>query len=85
MRLSKLLSAPPKILDRTPGDPEVVAIEHDSRRVTPGALFVARRGGSVDGHRFIPQAIEWGAVAVVGEEVGQVSNLPYIRVPNSAE
>lgn len=97
MRLSQLLSALPSILHRVPGDPDITAVEHDSRRVTAGALFVARRGGSADGHKFIPQAIERGAAAIVGEEVGQVSNLsnggaggqvinlPYIRVPDSAE
>jgi UDP-N-acetylmuramoyl-L-alanyl-D-glutamate--2,6-diaminopimelate ligase len=101
MRLSQLLPALPKIIDQTPGDPEVAAIEHDSRRVTPGALFVARRGGSLDGHRFIPQAIERGAVAVVVEKeiqemketgelggssfISRTSSVPLVRVPDSAE
>jgi UDP-N-acetylmuramyl-tripeptide synthetase len=46
-------------------DPEVTAICYDSRKVTPGAVFVAIEGFAADGHRFIPDAVEQGAVAVV--------------------
>ncbi len=42
-------------------------ITDDSRQVKPGALFVAYPGVSVDGHRFIGEAIARGAVAIVGE------------------
>ena len=47
------------------GDPGVSGVEYDSRRVKPGGLFVAMRGESSDGNRFIDQAISAGAVAVV--------------------
>jgi UDP-N-acetylmuramoyl-L-alanyl-D-glutamate--2,6-diaminopimelate ligase len=47
------------------GNPEVSGVEYDSRRVKPGCLFVAMRGESSDGNRFIDQAIQAGAVAVV--------------------
>ena len=47
------------------GDPGVSGVEYDSRRVKPGCLFVAMRGESSDGNRFIDQAIQAGAVAVV--------------------
>ena len=40
----------------------------DSRKVVPGCLFVATRGTLTDGHKFIPMAIEKGAIAVVCEE-----------------
>src|SRR5580698_250965 len=46
------------------GDPDVSGVEYDSRRVRPGALFVAMRGESSDGNRFIDQAISAGAVSV---------------------
>ena len=46
-------------------DPDVTAVCYDSRRVTPGAVFVAIEGFAVDGHRFIPEAVKNGAVAVV--------------------
>src|SRR6266851_2657212 len=47
------------------GDPAVSSVEYDSRRVKPGSLFVAMRGESSDGNKFIDQAIAAGAVAVV--------------------
>ncbi len=46
-------------------DPEVTAICYDSRKVTPGAVFVAIEGFAADGHRFIPDAVKQGAVAVI--------------------
>ncbi len=47
------------------GNSDVTSVEYDSRRVDPGSLFVAMRGESADGNRFIDQAIQSGAVAVV--------------------
>jgi UDP-N-acetylmuramoyl-L-alanyl-D-glutamate--2,6-diaminopimelate ligase len=47
------------------GDPGVSGVEYDSRRVKPGCAFVAMRGESSDGNRFIDQAISAGAVAVM--------------------
>ena len=47
------------------GNPAVSSVEYDSRRVKPGSVFVAIRGESTDGNRFIDQAIQSGAVAVV--------------------
>lgn len=47
------------------GAAEVMAVEYDSRRVRPGAAFVAMRGGTTDGNRFIDVAIANGAPAVV--------------------
>jgi UDP-N-acetylmuramoyl-L-alanyl-D-glutamate--2,6-diaminopimelate ligase len=47
------------------GNPDVSGVEYDSRRVKPGCVFVAMRGETSDGNRFIDQAIGAGAVAVV--------------------
>jgi UDP-N-acetylmuramoyl-L-alanyl-D-glutamate--2,6-diaminopimelate ligase len=47
------------------GNPEVRGVEYDSRRVKPGFAFVAMRGETSDGNRFIDCAIQAGAVAVV--------------------
>lgn len=68
MRLSQLISSLPSIQPQPDSDPDIALITDDSRRVEPGALFVAYPGVSVDGHRFIPDAIERGAVAIVGEQ-----------------
>ena len=46
-------------------DVEVSGIEHDSRKVTTKNLFVCMEGAHVDGHNFIPQATDKGAVAVL--------------------
>ncbi|MBV8205943.1 MAG: UDP-N-acetylmuramoyl-L-alanyl-D-glutamate--2,6-diaminopimelate ligase, partial [Acidobacteria bacterium] len=48
-------------------DPEIYGIDYDSRRVRPGFLFVAMRGETSDGNRFIDSAITNGAVAVVSD------------------
>ena len=45
--------------------PAVSGVEYDSRRVGDGSLFVAFRGGTTDGNRFIPQALAQGARAIV--------------------
>jgi UDP-N-acetylmuramoyl-L-alanyl-D-glutamate--2,6-diaminopimelate ligase len=44
---------------------EVLGVEYDSRRVKRGAAFVAMRGGTTDGNRYIEAAIAQGAVAVL--------------------
>lgn len=49
-------------------DLNIKAIAVDSRSVLPGGLFVAMKGTKVDGHHFIGDAIERGAVAIVTEE-----------------
>ncbi len=56
----------------------VQAIVLDSRKVQPGSIFVALAGGSVDGHRFIPDAVARGAVAVVGSQPITGLSVPYI-------
>ncbi len=65
-------------------DRDVAGIAYDSRQVTPGSLFVAVRGFHSDGHRFIPQAVERGAAAVVAEAGdAAASALPQIIVQDS--
>jgi UDP-N-acetylmuramoyl-L-alanyl-D-glutamate--2,6-diaminopimelate ligase len=64
-------------------DPEIGSVTADSRQVQPGALFVAMSGGLVDGHKYIPDAIGRGAVAVVGEQPLAGLAVPYLRVENS--
>ena len=43
----------------------IASVEYDSRRVRPGSAFVAMRGGTTDGNRYIDAAIAQGAVAIV--------------------
>jgi UDP-N-acetylmuramoyl-L-alanyl-D-glutamate--2,6-diaminopimelate ligase len=58
------------------------SLETDSRRVGPGALFVALRGAHVDAHAFVPAAIAAGAAAVVVESELDVA-VPQIVVPDT--
>src|SRR3989441_7391603 len=51
------------------GNASISGIEYDSRRVKPGDAFVAMRGESSDGNKFIDKAISAGAVAVVTDSV----------------
>jgi UDP-N-acetylmuramoyl-L-alanyl-D-glutamate--2,6-diaminopimelate ligase len=47
---------------------EITAVVHDSRAVTPGALFCCIRGSVTDGHEHAPAAVEAGAVALLVED-----------------
>lgn len=51
-----------------PGQPRVCDVTDDSRTVVPGSLFIARRGVSDDGRRYVPQAEAAGAVAVLTDD-----------------
>lgn len=62
MRLSELARAAGA--QQVGGDPDVTGLAIDSRRVTPGDLFVAVPGAHTDGATFIPDAMRRGAVAV---------------------
>lgn len=66
---------------------EITGIQFDSRIVGKGNLFVATRGTAVDGHSFIPMAIEKGATAVLCEEIPTetAENITYIKVKDSSD
>jgi UDP-N-acetylmuramoyl-L-alanyl-D-glutamate--2,6-diaminopimelate ligase len=66
-----------------PASPIVTGIAYDSRRVRPGDLFVALSGGSTDGHRYIAQAVQAGAVAVAGQQPLENLGVPYLQVQDS--
>ncbi len=63
----------------------VSRIVADSRQVEPGALFVACRGETSDGHQYIPDAVKRGAAAVVGEQAVGGLGVPYIQVASSRQ
>lgn len=71
---------------RTVGDTAVTVtdIQLDSRKVSKGCLFVAMRGTTVDGHQFIPKAIELGAGSILCEALPEqpVDGVTYIQVPD---
>lgn len=53
------------------GDASVAGLDYDSRRIKPGDLFVAIRGESSDGNKFIDAAIARGAAAVVTDSISE--------------
>ena len=81
MKLEKLLENLKVLETNVPGDVEISGICYDSRKVTPGTLFVAITGFAADGNRFIPMALEKGAVAVVTAKKPE-NDVPYVLVEN---
>src|SRR5271168_1352408 len=53
------------------GNPSVSGLEYDSRRVKAGDVFVAIRGETSDGNKFIDKAIAGGAVAIVSDSASE--------------
>lgn len=59
-----------RVLDADPATPVTGTVEFDSRKVTPGGLFLALPGERVDGHDFVAGALDSGAAAaLVAREV----------------
>lgn len=84
MRLSQLFALCGKSQSLT-GDPDILAVTADSRRVGPGALFFALRGAKQDGSTFIAQALSQGAAAVIIDHDGAetAGPVPVIRRPDA--
>lgn len=68
MKLSELLTALEPVSFSGDSEREITAVAYDSRTVIPGSLFVCIRGEETDGHKYIPNAIQAGAAAIVAEE-----------------
>lgn len=64
MRLNQLLAGV-ALTERRAGDVECSGICYDTRTMVPGCLFVALPGYKTDGHKYIAQALEQGAAAVL--------------------
>ena len=74
---------PFQILQGCPDSTPISQVVSDSRKVEPGDLFVATMGNNFDAHRFIPQALEKGAAAIVGMSPGIDLVVPYIQIENT--
>ena len=70
MQLKELVKQLPVLGIEGSLDRDIAGIVYDSRRVTPGMVFVAIPGVHVDGHDFIHSAIDRGAAAIVCERNG---------------
>ncbi|HNT41127.1 MAG: UDP-N-acetylmuramoyl-L-alanyl-D-glutamate--2,6-diaminopimelate ligase [Bacteroidales bacterium] len=85
--LTKIL--PKALVNEVVGNPdiEVEQLTFNSRVAGANSCFFAIRGTQADGHRFIPQAVENGASAIVCEAmpVSFAPNVTYVRVSDSSE
>lgn len=62
---------------------DIKEIHYNSKNVVKGSLFVAIKGYKVDGHKFLKDAIEKGAVAIVVNEYQPEFSIPQIQVNDS--
>ncbi|WP_101674533.1 UDP-N-acetylmuramoyl-tripeptide--D-alanyl-D-alanine ligase [Alloalcanivorax mobilis] len=68
------------------GDLTISAVNTDTRSLAPGDLFVALRGERFDGHDFIAQARQAGAVAALVDQAGAPnSDFPVVRVSDTRQ
>ena len=68
MKLWELLHSVPLTGETPDLDMEINSISYDSRTLEPGALFVTLSGSKTDGHRYVAQALEKGAAAILCRE-----------------
>ena len=81
MKLYELLAHVQVLETNLDPNMEIDFVTSDSRQVRPRSLFVAVDGFAVNGNRFIPMALEKGAVAIVTAQKPE-ENIPYALVDN---
>ena len=82
MKLKELLHGLDVLELHADEDLDITGVQYDSRQVTSGDLFVAISGFQTDGHRYIPKAMENGAVCVVCEKKPE-TDIAYALVPDA--
>lgn len=82
MKLKELLEDIPVLSVSADLEQEITDITNDSRQVKPGCVFVAIKGLTMDGHRFIPQAVAQGASVIFCQEPPEVP-VDYVQVADS--
>ncbi|MGO8760065.1 MAG: UDP-N-acetylmuramoyl-L-alanyl-D-glutamate--2,6-diaminopimelate ligase [Terracidiphilus sp.] len=75
MNWNELISEITAIGSAGSSDASIAGIEYDSRRIRPGAVFVAMKGGSTDGNRFVEKAIAAGALGVITDSAQTFDHL----------
>ncbi len=75
------------LLDRSDvPDVRIRGLTCDSRQVRPGDLFIAYRGGSFDGHDYVNEATQKGAVAILGERPAPTNfPIPWVHLDRIAQ
>jgi UDP-N-acetylmuramoyl-L-alanyl-D-glutamate--2,6-diaminopimelate ligase len=88
VEIADLIAAVPALSVTGSRSGDVTEITSNSQEVRSGACFVAVRGRRTDGHAYIADALERGAVLVVGEEhlpAGFPAERTYVRVADSRQ
>ena len=87
MKLKELLKDIPVIAIVGSEDVEITDVNIDSRRIKDGHLFIAMKGTQVDGHKFVPKAIELGAKAVMCEDMPEekAEGVTYVQVVSTED
>ena len=86
MKLTELLSSINPIKVIGPAETDILSLTADSRHAGEGAMFVAMKGVTVDGHTFIPSLEGKGIAALVVEQLPETlwDNTTYVVIENSA-
>ena len=68
-------------------DIDITGVNIDSRKIEHGHLFVAMKGTQTDGHKFIPKALEFGAAAVLCEDIPEekAAGVTYVQVASTED
>ena len=62
-------------------DIDIEDISYDSRKVKQNSMFLCIRGNSVDGHNYIDDAIQKGAIAIlIDKKISYKKDITYIRL-----
>ena len=82
MKLQELLQGIEILETNAPMDLEISSVTASSREACAGAMFVAIPGYVVDGHKFIPNAVQQGACVILCEH-DMPENAPWVRVAST--
>ena len=84
-RLNDLLDNVRALEINNPNNPEITALEYDSRRIEAGNCFFAVTGTASDGHNYIDAAIERGTTAIICEHMPEMCHegISYVMVEDS--
>lgn len=86
MKLKTIIQDYPHRLVKGSLDIDIFHIGNDSRKLKKNSLFIAEKGFTVDGHRFIKKAIENGAIAIViQDDIYIEEEITVIKVDDSID
>ncbi len=87
MKLKELIKNIKPVCVKGDIDTDIAGVNIDSRKISNGHLFIAMKGTQVDGHQFIPKAIEQGATAILCEDMPEekAEGVTYVQVKSTED